>query len=227
MWMYMGRFPAFGLSIRVFFKSEEFTIVLVVSKAVRIMAGDITIHSGLTQTEKFVNNNQELAQFIMVYIYSAYVLMVGIILMNLLIGLAVNDIQGIYAEASMHRLTKQTILLNTLETNFSGKWIGKWIPKRFIMKYITLFPSAEKSNSTTLTFKPYDSRDTKLNSELKKAFVNLDAARDTTDKDVLVQEPGGNSPTEKMLLKKVDELLEKVNLLMDTAEKRQNANDKK
>ncbi|ODM88117.1 hypothetical protein Ocin01_18565 [Orchesella cincta] len=99
---------------------------------------------------------------------------------------------GIYAEASKHPLTKQTILLNTLETNFSGKWIGKWISKRFIITYITLFPFAEKSNSATLTFKPYDSRDTKLSSQLKKAFVNLNAARDTTDKEVLVQEPRGN-----------------------------------
>ncbi|CAL8091601.1 unnamed protein product [Orchesella dallaii] len=250
MWMYMGRFPAFGLSIRVFFKvlhnffifvlphtclfagfcfaftllfqrAEEFSLLLVVSKAIRIMAGDITIPMNLAKTSGFQkSNNEGISQFVIVYIYTAYVLTVGIVLMNLLIGLAVNDIQGIYAEASMHRLTKQTILLNTLETNFSGKWIGKWIPKRFVMKYITLFPSAEKSNSTTLTFKPYDSRDIKLNSELKKEFVNLRASRDKSDKEILLQQPGGNSPTEKILLKKVDELLEKVSLLMDNAKPR-------
>jgi len=57
------------------------------------MAGDISIPMNLTRSENFIANNQELSQFIMVYIYTAYVFTVGIVLMNLLIGLAVNDIQ--------------------------------------------------------------------------------------------------------------------------------------
>lgn len=109
------------------------------------MAGDITITGqGMTAITPTTPTKEAITHYLLVYIYTAFVLMVAIVLMNLLIGLAVNDIQGIYAEASINKLVKQTILLNTLESSFKGPLIRFCLPKQFQSNYINLFKTGSE-----------------------------------------------------------------------------------
>lgn len=102
------------------------------------MAGDITI---VSQSKPMLRPDQTKEQWIsdilLVYVYTAYVLIVAIVLSNLLIGLAVNDIQGIFSDAARDKLAKQTLLLNTLESNFGGMWVRRWLPR--LLRYTNVF----------------------------------------------------------------------------------------
>lgn len=113
---------------------------------IRIIAGDITI---VTEGQRRFTPNDDrtevAAHFLLVYIYTAYIMIVAIVLANLLIGLAVNDIQGIYAEASIDKLVKQTRLLNAAESGFHGKWLRSLIPVRFLENHIYLFKPTSPS----------------------------------------------------------------------------------
>ena len=62
-------------------------------------------------------------------IFFAFVILVTVILMNLLVGLAVSDIQGLQASAGLNRLTRQAELVARLEGLLFSKLLKKAPPK--------------------------------------------------------------------------------------------------
>lgn len=64
-------------------------------------------------------------------IFFAFVMLVTVILANLLVGLAVNDIQGLQASAALDRLSRQAELVSRLESMFYSKILKK-VPSRLL-----------------------------------------------------------------------------------------------
>lgn len=61
--------------------------------------------------------------------FFAFVILVTVILMNLLVGLAVSDIQGLQASAGLNRLSRQAELVARLEGLLFSKLLKKAPPK--------------------------------------------------------------------------------------------------
>lgn len=61
--------------------------------------------------------------------FFAFVILVTVILMNLLVGLAVSDIQGLQASAGLNRLSRQAELVARLEGLLFSKLLTKLPPK--------------------------------------------------------------------------------------------------
>lgn len=69
-------------------------------------------------------------------IFLFFIILSSIVLMNLMVGLAVNDIQGVQQEGHARRLEKQAEFLRQLEQVISFKFIeSKWFPA-IIRRYL-------------------------------------------------------------------------------------------
>lgn len=91
-------------------------------------------------------------------VFFTFVILVTIILMNLLVGLAVSDIQGLQASAGLNRLTRQAELVARLEGLLFSKLLKKAPPKilGFLRKEALLRTS---QYNLQLCVKPNDPRE--------------------------------------------------------------------
>lgn len=101
-------------------------------------------------------------------IFLLFIILASIVLMNLMVGLAVSDIQGLQQEGHVRRLEKQAEFLRQLEKVISFKAIeSKWFPG-FIRKFL----KGKRCIATTFVIQPEHSgtgknkRDRKLPNEL-------------------------------------------------------------
>lgn len=90
--------------------------------------------------------------------FFAFVILVTIILMNLLVGLAVSDIQGLQASAGLNRLSRQAELVARLEGLLFSKLLKKAPPKvlNFLRREALLRTSRY---NLQLSIKPNDPRE--------------------------------------------------------------------
>ncbi|CAG7816023.1 unnamed protein product [Allacma fusca] len=109
-------------------------------------------------------------------LHTAFVVFISIILMNLLVGLAVHDIQGLQKGAKLNRLSRQTALISRLESFIMSKRLQAFLPKtvgQTLQKNALLVPSSYK---WTFSIRPNDPRDKRLPKEIKQAVLRLAAA---------------------------------------------------
>jgi hypothetical protein len=87
-------------------------------------------------------------------IFLTFVILTTIVMMNLMVGLAVSDIQAVQAEGHVRRLLKQAQFVDHLETIISHPIFTKCLPKcilyflskrRRVITELTLQPSAVES----------------------------------------------------------------------------------
>lgn len=104
--------------------------------------------------------------------FFTFVLLVTIILMNLLVGLAVSDIQGLQASAGLNRLTRQAELVARLEGLLFSKLLKKAPPKilGFLRREALLRTS---QYNLQLCIKPNDPREKSVSEIIKgkKIFI--------------------------------------------------------
>ncbi|XP_071516483.1 transient receptor potential channel pyrexia-like [Panulirus ornatus] len=111
-------------------------------------------------------------------IFLIFLIFVTIILMNLLVGLAVSDIQGLQKSAGLDRLVRQTELIAHFESIMFSEWLAWAMPKgvlRLLHRRILLCPSLY---GWTLVINPKTRQDTGLPHELLEVILRTARARD-------------------------------------------------
>lgn len=111
-------------------------------------------------------------------IFGVFLIFVTIILMNLLVGLAVSDIQGLLKSVGLDRLVRQTQLVAHFEAFMFSKWIAWAVPRgvlHLLHQRVLLFPCLY---GWTLILTPKTLRDTGLPQELVEVIIHTARARD-------------------------------------------------
>lgn len=108
--------------------------------------------------------------------FFAFVLLVTIILTNLLVGLAVSDIQGLQASAGLDRLSRQADLVARLEGIFFSRLFCK-APRNFVRMCQRSALLRSSPHRLQFSIRPNDPRDTRLPRELVVDIYKLVAER--------------------------------------------------
>ncbi|KAK9878515.1 hypothetical protein WA026_022411 [Henosepilachna vigintioctopunctata] len=195
--MIVGRFPIFGLFIQMFttvsinfvkFMAAYFCLLiafalsfgvifanynafkklpLVLIKVIVMMSGELEyedIFFDDTQPIKFPWTAQ--------LMFLAFVVLVTIILTNLMVGLAVSDIQGLQQSAGLDRLVRQAELVAHLESMLFSRLLI-WVPRKlmnFLHKQSLLLKS---EYHWALYIRPNDPRETRIPKDLITNIYNL------------------------------------------------------
>ena len=171
---YICLINAFSLSFGVLFPNHPpfKTIGLRLLKTMVMMTGEIEYD------EWFFDEKTIMYPATSYIIFSVFLIFVTIILMNLLVGLAVSDIQGLLKSVGLDRLVRQTQLVVHFETFMFSKWLALVVPRgvlRLLHHSILLFPSLY---GCTLILSPKTLRDTGIPPELVEVIMHTARARD-------------------------------------------------
>lgn len=163
---------AFGLSFGVLFSSYP-----AFEKIPWTLLKTITMMSGELEFENIFYGNVPI-QFPGTShgMFFAFVMLVTIILTNLLVGLAVSDIQGLQASAGLDRLTRQAELVARLESLFFSKLLRNAPPKIIRMCQQSALLRTSRYH-LQFSFRPNDPRDKRLPKELALNVYKLVAER--------------------------------------------------
>lgn len=108
--------------------------------------------------------------------FFAFVLLVTVILTNLLVGLAVSDIQGLQASAGLDRLSRQAELVSRLESLFFSRLLRKAPPSIILMCQRSALLRTSRYH-LQFCIRPNDPRDTRLPKDLIISIYKLVAER--------------------------------------------------
>ena len=170
---YSCLFVAFSLSFGVLFPNYKSfkNVVWSLMKTIVMMSGEL-------EFEDIFYDGEHSVQYPITahLIFLAFVLLVTVILTNLMVGLAVNDIQGLQQSAGLDRLVRQAELVAHLESMLFSRLLH-CLPKKLM---------ALCHRSALLTFSPYhrsfyirpnDPRDRRLPRDIVKNAYHLVANR--------------------------------------------------
>lgn len=135
-------------------------------KVLAMMSGELDFNTLLFPAE---NDAQYSLQFSSHVIFVIFLIFVTVILMNLLVGIAVHDIEGLHKTAGLSKLVRQTELIYFLELAvFHG-----WLPKRVVgmLKHI-LFVSPQ-AYRLVLHVRPLNPRENRLPKDVMENALNI------------------------------------------------------
>lgn len=163
---------AFGLSFGVLFNTYPAfkNIPWSLLKTVTMMAGELEfedIFYGDVAVQYPVTSHG---------MFFTFVLLVTVILTNLLVGLAVNDIQGLQASAGLDRLSRQAELVARLESLFFSRLLKKAPPSLILMCQRSALLRTSRYH-LQFCIRPNDPRDTRLPRDLIVNIYKLVAER--------------------------------------------------
>lgn len=155
----IGHFPAFGLYVHMFaqvtknFGKFLFTYICLINafslsfgilfhnqspfkhRFVRLLKTIVMMTGEIEYNEWFYESKWEeriLYQGTSHLVFAMFLLFGTIVLMNLLVGLAVSDIQGLQKSAGLDRLVRQTYLIAHFESFMFGHWLSFFMPKKVL-----------------------------------------------------------------------------------------------
>lgn len=198
--MIVGRFPIFGLYVQMFTKvAKNFAKFLLAYCCLLVAFGlsfgvlfnsypafksvpwtllkTITMMSGELEFEDIFYGDVRI-QFpgTSHALFFAFVVLVTIILTNLLVGLAVSDIQGLQASAGLDRLTRQAELVARLESIFFSKLLRKAPSSLLLMLQRSALLRTSRYH-LQFCVRPNDPRDNRLPKDLVVGIYKLVAER--------------------------------------------------
>ncbi|KAG8240318.1 hypothetical protein J437_LFUL000793 [Ladona fulva] len=206
-WAYLmviiGRFPTFGVYIQMFttvainfskflfayccllvgfglalgvllpnFPSFEYPYLSLL-KSFIMMSGELEYEDIF-----FDDNNRVLYSGTSHILFLIFVILVTVILTNLLVGLAVSDIQGLQKTARLNRLVRQTELVAHIESILFSKILHKIVPSAFLVPYSrNALMMTSTPYSRFLHIRPNDPREKRVPRHLMEGAYNLVASR--------------------------------------------------
>jgi len=202
--MHVGRFPVFGLYVQMFttvaaniakFLSAYACLIIGFSLGLAVLFPDKPAlsrlpHSLLTTIVMMTGELEYVDYFYgdnntdspLTYsgttelVFFAFLLSIVIVLMNLLVGLAVSDIQGLQKSAGLDRLERQALLIARMENVVFSPWFNL-LPCKinisfidFLQKKILLVPP---NYHQVYTIRPNDPRDNRLPLDVKEGILKI------------------------------------------------------
>ena len=164
---------AFALSFCVLFPnylSFNVPVPAAIVKTLVMMAGEI-------EYENFIyENGAALFDFTGHAMILIFVVLVSIILMNLLVGLAVSDIQGLQKSAGLDRLVRQTELISHIESMLFSRLLH-FLPRRFLDALHQKALVVPYGYSWAFTIRPNDLREDRLPRDITESVHWLVSTR--------------------------------------------------
>ncbi|CAH0594198.1 unnamed protein product [Chrysodeixis includens] len=169
---------AFGLAFSVLFSNyAAFKLPASLVKTVMMMSGE------LEYEDIFYNNKNNTHYPVTAHgMFLIFVLLVTVILTNLLVGLAVSDIQALQESAGLDRLVRQTQLVAHLESMLFSSLLT-CAPKQLlsVLRWGALLTA---SHMRTLTIRPNDPRESRIPKDLIASVFKMVASRKDTRKTI-------------------------------------------
>ncbi|XP_075982691.1 transient receptor potential channel pyrexia isoform X2 [Anticarsia gemmatalis] len=160
---------AFGLAFSVLFSNyPAFKLPASLVKTVMMMSGE------LEYEDIFYNNctNNDIHYPVTAHaMFLVFVLLVTVILTNLLVGLAVSDIQALQESAGLDRLVRQTQLVAHLESMLFSSLLT-CAPKQ-LLTVLRCGALLTVSHMRTLTIRPNDPRENRIPKELISSIYKM------------------------------------------------------
>ncbi|CAK1583592.1 unnamed protein product, partial [Parnassius mnemosyne] len=206
--MIIGRFPTFGLYVQMFTTvTVNFATFLLAYSCLLIAFGlafsvlfsnypAFHLPAGLVKTVMMMSGELEYEDIFydngtaskIQYPFTAhgmfliFVLLVTVILTNLLVGLAVSDIQALQESAGLDRLVRQTQLVAHLESMLFSSLLT-CAPKQLlaVLRWGALLTA---SHMRTLNIRPNDPRENRIPKELISSIYKMVASRNITKKSI-------------------------------------------
>ncbi|XP_063831405.1 transient receptor potential channel pyrexia isoform X1 [Ostrinia nubilalis] len=171
---------AFGLAFSVLFSNyPAFHLPAGLVKTVMMMSGE------LEYEDIFYNNctNSQIQYPLTAHgIFLIFVLLVTVILTNLLVGLAVSDIQALQESAGLDRLVRQTQLVAHLESMLFSSLLS-CAPRQLIsvLRWGALLTATQ---TRTLNIRPNDPRENRIPKDLIASIYKMVASRKDTKRSI-------------------------------------------
>lgn len=103
-----------------------------------------------TSTESFVENTFQ-SLLLVRLVFLMFLILAAIVLMNLMVGVAVNDLQNLQLIGNIRRLTKQVEFHLSLNRSLYNRFLSKILPTELVKTLIN-----SKTIDTTLVLRPSD-----------------------------------------------------------------------
>ncbi|GBP04056.1 Transient receptor potential channel pyrexia [Eumeta japonica] len=170
---------AFGLAFSVLFSNyPAFHLPASVVKTVMMMSGE------LEYEDIFYNNdtNSQLQYPVTAHVmFLIFVLLVTVILTNLLVGLAVSDIQALQESACLDRLVRQTQLVAHLESMLFSRLLD-CAPKQLVA--VLRWGAVLTYRIPTICIRPNDPRENKIPKDLIASIYKVAASKKDTKRSI-------------------------------------------
>lgn len=196
--MIVGRFPIFGLYVQMFttvainfikFFGAYVCLLIAFSlslnvlmpnyptfknvfmsflKIIMMMSGELEFEDIFADTERDLVTYKITAHLM----FLAFVLLVTVILTNLMVGLAVSDIQGLQQSAGLDRLVRQAELVAHLESILFSKFL-RVLPKRLLATFYRHALLLKSQYQWALYIRPNDPREERIPKSIIKNIYQL------------------------------------------------------
>jgi Ion transport protein len=99
-----------------------------------------------------------LLEFSAQIVFTLFLAFISVILMNLLVGIAVDDIQELKKKANVSKLVRQTKLISYIESALFNAWLPKWL-RRLLFNTALVSP---KNSHIVLRVRPLNASENRL-----------------------------------------------------------------
>ena len=169
---YLSLIIGFSLGLSVLYPDTESLASLPFSlvTTVVMMTGE------LEYSKYFYEDHRPEYPFTTLLVFLAFLLFIVVVLMNLLVGLAVSDIQGLRKSAGLDRLVRQTRLIARMESIVFSPWLNQlpcWFnarTRKFLQRKILVVPPCRHR---VYTIRPNDPRDNRFPPDIKENILKI------------------------------------------------------